>query len=161
MMGEEMKEMYPKQFKDDPQTIVAFKNGFTSFKSDSSDHLLQHCEHFPLTLVLFYDSSIYLDSIMRGLAIKILDVFLYKFENLFQNDDYHDLTPQNNNYQQINIEEPYQEFDFSVNPGTTFESCLPYIFEDVSTNFSFFNLIFEIIVSGRLHKTFLYCFEHI
>lgn len=132
MMGEEMKEMYPKQFKDDPNTICAFKNGFTGFKSDSTDHILQHCDHFPLTLVLFYDSSIYLDSIMRGLAIKILDVFLYKFENLFQDNDYHDLTPQNDNYKQINVEEPYQEFDFSVNPGTTFESCLPYIFEDVS-----------------------------
>ena len=87
-----------------------------------------------MTLVLFYDSNIYLDSIMRGLAIKILDVFLYKYEKQFQDDDYHDLTPQNDNYKQINIEEKYQQFDFSVNPGTTFESCLPYIFEDVSKN---------------------------
>lgn len=80
MMGEEYKEMYPNQYYNDANTKLAFRDGFTGMKSDSSDYILEHCAHFPLTLVLFYDSDIYLNSIMKNLAIKILDVFLYKFE---------------------------------------------------------------------------------
>lgn len=57
-------------------------------KSDSSDYVIEHCAHFPLTLVLFYDSDIYLNSIMKSLAIKILDVFLYKFESKFDQGIY-------------------------------------------------------------------------
>lgn len=63
---------------------MAFKEGFTSFKSDSTDHILEHSAHYPLTIVLFYDENIYLNSIMKSLAIKILDVFLYKFEHKFE-----------------------------------------------------------------------------
>jgi len=59
---------------------MAFRDGFTSFSSDSSDYILEHCPHFPLTLVLFFDSDIYLNSIMQSLSVKILDVFLYKYE---------------------------------------------------------------------------------
>lgn len=59
---------------------MAFRNGFTGFKSDSTDHILAHCHSYKITLVLFYDSSIYLDVIMRNLAIKILDVFKFKYE---------------------------------------------------------------------------------
>jgi len=49
-------------------------------KSNSTDNVLENAAHHPLTLVLFYDSEIYLDSIMKNLAIKILDVFIFKFE---------------------------------------------------------------------------------
>ena len=40
-MGEEYREMYPKA--QDATTKMAFRNGFTNFKSDSSDHILSHC----------------------------------------------------------------------------------------------------------------------
>ena len=55
-MGEEYKEMYPHQYQQDTDIKLAFKNGFEGFKSDSLDYILDHCAHFPLTLVLFYDS---------------------------------------------------------------------------------------------------------
>ena len=58
--------------------------GLTDFKSDSFDFAMQHCFPFPIALVLFYDSKIYLPSIMDSLASKILDVFLYKFEAKFE-----------------------------------------------------------------------------
>ena len=34
------------------------------------------------------------------------------------------------------------EFDFSENPGTTFESALPLIFEDVSNIYFMFHILF-------------------
>jgi hypothetical protein len=40
MMGEEYREMYPKA--QDATTKMAFRNGFTGFKSDSTDHILTH-----------------------------------------------------------------------------------------------------------------------
>ena len=75
--------MYPSQFFNDANTKLAFRDGFTGMKSDSSDYILEHSAHYPLTLVLFYDSDIYLNSIMKNLAIKILDVFLFKFGTKF------------------------------------------------------------------------------
>ena len=98
LMGEEYKEMYPNQYYNDVGTKLAFRDGFTQFKSDSSDYILEHCAHFPLTLVLFYDSDIYLNSIMKSLATKILDVFLYKFESKFDQGIYKDFRPTNGNY---------------------------------------------------------------
>lgn len=129
LMGEEYREMYPNQYQFDPSTKLAFRDGFTGMKSDSADYILEHCAHYPLTLVLFYDSDIYLDSIMKGLAINILDVFLHKFESQFAQGIYRDLTPTHKNYQQITVEERHRDFDFSENPGTTFESALPLIFQ--------------------------------
>lgn len=78
MMGEEYREMYPNA--QDATTKMAFRNGFTGFKSDSTDHILFHCQSYKITLVLFYDAQIYLDTIMKNLATKILDVFKFKFE---------------------------------------------------------------------------------
>ena len=80
LMAEEYKEMYPERYQFDPNTKIAFRDGFTEMKSDSTDFILEHCAHYPLTLVLFFDSDIYLESIMKGLAINILDVFLHKKE---------------------------------------------------------------------------------
>lgn len=31
------------------------RDGFQGFKSDSCDTVLDHCAHFPITIVLFYD----------------------------------------------------------------------------------------------------------
>lgn len=108
---------------------MAFRDGFTGMKSDSADFILEHCAHYPLTLVLFYDSDIYLDSVMKGLAINILDVFLHKFESQFAQGIYRDLTPKHKNYEQIVLEERHRVYDFGENPGTTFESALPLIFQ--------------------------------
>jgi hypothetical protein len=71
---------------------------------------------------------------MKNLAIKILDVFLFKFESKFEQGHYQNFTPKNGNYQQIYVEARKQKFDFTDNPGTTFESALPLIFEDVSND---------------------------
>ena len=129
LMAEEYKEMYPERYQYDPNTKIAFRDGFTEMKSDSTDYILEHCAHYPLTLVLFYDSDIYLDTIMKGLAINILDVFLHKKESFFAQGIYQDLTPKHQNYEQIILEEHERNFDFSENPGTTFESALPLIFQ--------------------------------
>jgi hypothetical protein len=122
--------MYPHQFEQDADLKLAFHHGLEGFKSDSLDFVMEHAAHFPLTLVLFYDSQIYLTKIMESLATKILDIFLFKYEDQFTNDVYKDFTPTNPNSYQIYVEDKYQKFDFSENPGTTFESALPLIFED-------------------------------
>lgn len=73
--------MYPNVLPNDPNAKIAFREGFTQLKSDSADYILEHNAHYPITLVLFYDSNIYLTSIMKNLAIKILDVFVFKFKS--------------------------------------------------------------------------------
>lgn len=62
---------------------MALKSGFRSFKSENMDYFLEHHEQFPLTIVLFYDAELLNESIMRSLTIKILDVFVYKYEKKF------------------------------------------------------------------------------
>lgn len=130
MIGEEYKEMYPSQYAKDTQAKIALREGFKGFNSDSADCIVEHCTHYPVTIVLFYDADIHLQSIYRSLAVKILDVFLFKFEMRLIENDYRNFTPQNSNYQQYHIDEAKREFDFTDNPGTTFESSLPIIFED-------------------------------
>jgi len=103
MMGDEFREMYPKDFYNDANTKLAFRDGFTSFKSDSCDNILEHSHQFPITLILFYDSDIYLNSIMKSLAVKILEVFLFKFEQKFDQGLFKDFTPKNGNYHQIYV----------------------------------------------------------
>jgi hypothetical protein len=44
-----------------------------------------------------------------------------------------------------------QKFDFTDNPGTTFESALPLIFEDVSNANIDISMIPYFIVTDRLH----------
>ena len=82
-MGDEFKEMYHKDCVNDVNLKLAFKNGLTSMSSDSCDVVLEHADpqQYPITLVLFYDSQIYLEKIMQSLALKILDVFIYKFSD--------------------------------------------------------------------------------
>lgn len=98
MMGDEYREMYPKDFYNDASTKLAFRDGLTQMSSDSSDNIMEHCAQFPITLILFYDSDIYLPSIMKSLAIKILEVFIFKFEEKFCQGIYQDFTPKNGNY---------------------------------------------------------------
>jgi hypothetical protein len=62
--------------------------GFKSFKSDSVDYFLDHHEVFPLTIVLFYDSDLFNDSIMKNLTTKIMDVFVYKYEKKFKKGNF-------------------------------------------------------------------------
>lgn len=81
---------------------------------------------------------------MKSLAIKILDVFIYKFESKLEQGLYQDYRPTNKNYEQMHKEEINQKFDFTNNPGTTFESALPLIFQDVSESI-LFNFIFYFV----------------
>ena len=57
IMYDEYKEEYPEALKNDPNTRFAFEQGFTSYKSDALDYLLEHQSEFHLTIVLFYDSE--------------------------------------------------------------------------------------------------------
>ncbi len=93
MLGDEYKEMYPTDYKRHTPTKIALKDGFRGYQSESSDCVVEHCAHYPITIVLFYDADIYLNSIMRSLAVKILDVFLFKYEARFLEQDYRNMTP--------------------------------------------------------------------
>jgi hypothetical protein len=130
LMGDEYKEMYPKDLAKDPSTKMAFKLGITSFKSDSADFVVEHYPKLPITIVLFYDSDVYLTSIMRGLALKVLDVFVYKFRDQILHGSLQNFSLLNPNQLQVHLPEDQQCFDFTDNPGTTFESALPLILED-------------------------------
>jgi hypothetical protein len=79
MMGDEFKEMYP-HHADDPEVKMALKNGLEGFKSDALDFIIDHSTDFPLAIVLFYDSRIFIESIMQSLSTKLLDVFIYKYK---------------------------------------------------------------------------------
>ena len=87
MMEDEFREMYP-QFEEDPELKMAFRAGMEGFQSDSLDFVQNHNAHFPLTLVLFYDSTLYMTKIMENLAVKILDIFIYKFKKECDEDEY-------------------------------------------------------------------------
>lgn len=78
IMFEEYKEDYPEALNNDPNTRFAFQQGFTSYKSDSLDYLLEHHSELPLTLVLFYNSDHFDEHVMRTLTIKLLDVLISK-----------------------------------------------------------------------------------
>mgnify|MGYP000043818236 CR=1 FL=1 len=132
-MADEFREMYPHHH--DANVKVAFRQGFEGMKSDSADFVLNDSFVHPITIVLFFDSQIYLESIVEGLANKILDVFIYKFQSEIKQSKFKDFTPTNQNYNQIGIPEKHQKFDFSENPGTTFESSLPIIFEDTLVDY--------------------------
>ena len=80
IMCEEYKEEFPESLEKDPNTRMAFQAGFTSYKSDSIDYLLEHNVEHPITLVLFYDQGTYDEQVMRILSIKLMDVFLFKIE---------------------------------------------------------------------------------
>ena len=101
MISDEYKEMYASSYNKDIGTQMNMKEGFQGFKSDSSDCVLDHCAHFPMTIVLFYDENIYLTSIMKSLASKILDVFRYKFEQRLLAREFRNFSDDNKNYNQF------------------------------------------------------------
>lgn len=82
-MVEEFKSEYPEQFENDVNTKMALKSGFKAYKSESLDYYLEHHDQYPLTLVLFYDSEELNDNMMKSLTVKLLDVFVYKYEKKF------------------------------------------------------------------------------
>ena len=59
MIGEDYKDMYASQYARDNETKMALRDGFQGFRSDSADCVLEHLAHYPVTIVLFYDESIY------------------------------------------------------------------------------------------------------
>ena len=79
-MNRIMEEEYKEEFPDDkdPSTLLAFRTGFQSYKSDSVDYLLEHHDTYPLTLVLFYDDKDLDESVMRYLTIRLLDIYIIK-----------------------------------------------------------------------------------
>lgn len=88
-MIEEFKSEHGEQILEtDVNTRMSLKSGFRAYKSESVDYFLEHHEQFPLTIVLFYDSELFHENIMRSLTVKILDVFVYKYEKKFAKGNY-------------------------------------------------------------------------
>ena len=85
---EEFKTEFPDQYENDVNSKMGLKTGFKAYKSESLDYFLEHHEQFPLTIVLFYDSEVFNEAIMRSLTVKILDVFVYKYEKKFQKGNF-------------------------------------------------------------------------
>ena len=58
--------MYHKDCINDVNVKLAFKDGLTAIKSDSCDVVMEHSDpqQHQITIVLFYDSQIYLEKIM-------------------------------------------------------------------------------------------------
>ena len=84
IMVEEFKSEYgEQQLESDVNTRMNLKMGFKAYKSESIDYFLEHHDQFPLTLVLFYDADQMNEGIMRSLTLKIMEVFVYKYEKKF------------------------------------------------------------------------------
>ena len=82
VMMEEYKEEYPDDV--DPNTKLAFTQGFQGIKSDSIDYMLESHEEHPLTLALFYDSREMDDDISRYLSQRLLDIYCLKKDKILQ-----------------------------------------------------------------------------
>ena len=81
-MAKVVQEEYEEEFPDDkdPNTKMAWKTGLQSYSSNSVDYLLEHHDEYPLTLVLFYDSNILDEKIMRYMIITLLHLYVVKKE---------------------------------------------------------------------------------
>ena len=67
---------------------MALRSGFKAYKSEGLDYFLEHHDVYPLTLVLFYDSELLNETIMKNLTFKLLDVFVYKYEKKLQKGNF-------------------------------------------------------------------------
>ena len=83
IMCDEYKEEFP-DLENDPNAKMAFKSSFSSYKSESIDYFLEHHDTYPITLVLFYNENEISDIVMRSLAAKLLDIFVFKNEKRFK-----------------------------------------------------------------------------
>lgn len=90
--------MYKSSLQKDTHVKINLRDGLTGFQSDSVDVVIEQAANFPLTLILFYDQEIYCNSIMRNLAVKLLDVFIFKFEKNLLMAEFKNFSPQNVNY---------------------------------------------------------------
>ena len=111
MIEQEYREEYPDD--NDPNTNMAFQQGYNGMKSDSIDYMLESHEQYPLTLSLFYDSADLDDDIARYLSQRLLDIYILKKEKILKKGDLSKLVS---------------------NKASTlaFESALPLILENVS-----------------------------
>ena len=83
-MVEEFKSDYGEQnLESDVNARMNLKSGFRALKSEYIDYFLEHHDQFPLSIVLFYDSDLFNEAVMRSLTVKVLDVFVYKYEKKF------------------------------------------------------------------------------
>lgn len=123
MMVEEFKAEHPDQYENDVNTKSALNTGFKSYKSDSVDYFLEHHETFPLTLVLFYDSGMFDEGIMRGLTQKLLDVFVYKYEKKLEKGNF--------NFKANNSDDLSKDGAPNGASQSSFDQALSLIYEDV------------------------------
>jgi hypothetical protein len=96
-------------------TRMNLKMGFKAYKSESIDYFLEHHDQFPLTLVLFYNADLLNEGIMRSLTIKIMDVFVYKYEKKFLKGNF-------------NVRGGGSGFSSST--SSSFDSALSLVYED-------------------------------
>ena len=99
---------------------MALKSGFRAYRSENLDYFLEHNEQFPLTIVLFYDADLLNEAVMRSLTVKILDVFVYKYEKKFAKGNF-------------NVRGYNSASNIGGMPGqASIEQALSVIYEDVS-----------------------------
>ena len=110
LMYEEYRDEYPEALERDLNAKTAFDQGFTSFKSDSVDYLLEHNKEFSCSLVLFYSQCETQEQIMRILAFKLIEVFCIKNEKKLRE----------------------QVPNLGVAAQQTMDNAIPIILEDVS-----------------------------
>lgn len=119
MMVEEFKSEFPGQLDSDINTRMALQSGFKAYKSEALDYYLEHHDKYPLTLVLFYDSSQMNDVVMRKLSTKVLDVFVLKYEHKFSKGNF-------------NVGQSFFSGVGSQQQATKFDFFLSVIYEEVS-----------------------------
>jgi len=145
MMVEEFKMEFEAQYENDVNTKMALGAGFRSFKSDAVDYFLDHHEKFPLTIVLFYDSQLFSEQIMKGLTTKILDIFVYKYEKKFEKGKF-----------SIKQGKDANSSTLSEKSYTTFEQALSLIYED--TLVEWVKMIFVDLSSQNILIPWVYLF---
>lgn len=110
LMYEEYRDEYPEALERDSNAKTAFDLGFTSYKSDSVDYLLEHNKELSCSLVLFYSQAETQEQIMRILAFKLMEVFCIKNEKKLKD----------------------QVQSLSISDKQTMDNAIPIILEDVS-----------------------------
>lgn len=110
LMYEEYRDEYPEALERDSNAKTAFELGFTSYKSDSVDYLLEHNKELSCSLVLFYSQAETQEQIMRILAFKLMEVFCIKNEKKLKD----------------------QIQSLSISDKQTMDNAIPIILEDVS-----------------------------
>lgn len=87
VMAEEFKEIYGAEGLD-VHSQIALQKGFKGMKSKDISFIVETSKQLPLSLVLFHKSEKQEDAILKDLAFKILDIFIYKYKSRLLKGNY-------------------------------------------------------------------------